>query len=88
MPPTALASWVQAVGWETLLNRKGTTWRKLDVRLQAAVIDGPSATALMLANPSVIKRPVMDANGAISVGFEPQRWQDQLQALQAVSRTF
>ena len=72
--PELLAPWMQAVGWETLLNRKGTTWRKLDAADQAAVADAASACALMLANPSVIKRPVVDWGGDITIGFDAADW--------------
>jgi arsenate reductase-like glutaredoxin family protein len=70
---------MQALGWETLLNRKGTTWRKLDPVLQNSVTDAASAQALMLAQPSVIKRPVVAwPDGRISAGFEPATWQARL----------
>jgi arsenate reductase len=52
--------WLTALPWELLLNRKGTTWRKLDEARRLQVQDGASALALMLENPSVIKRPVLD----------------------------
>ena len=75
VPPDALARWIQAVGWEVLLNRKGTTWRKLDAALQASVTDAASAAALMQAQASVIKRPVVQwPDGRISVGFTPERF--------------
>ena len=51
---TDLSHWAQAVGWETLLNRKGTTWRKLDIHVQASVTDAKSACETMLAHPSCI----------------------------------
>lgn len=72
--PEKLALWTQAVGWEKLLNRKGTTWRKLDGAAQAAVMDAASAQALMLTHPSAIKRPVVDWGTEISVGFDPAAW--------------
>jgi arsenate reductase len=72
--PGLLASWIQAVGWETLLNRQGTTWRKLDAAARAAVVDAPSACSLMLANPSIIRRPVVDWGGDITVGFDVAVW--------------
>jgi len=79
VPPDALARWIQAVGWEVLLNRKGTTWRKLDAALQASVTDAASAAALMLAQASVIKRPVVQwPDGGISVGFTPERFAELL----------
>jgi arsenate reductase len=72
VPAHLLPNWVTAVGWDTLVNRKGTTWRKLDEATQAAVVDPESACALMMANPSVIKRPVVVwADGTITVGFSP-----------------
>ena len=75
VPEAQLDRWLQAVGWETLLNRKGTTWRNLDDATQAAVTDAPSARALVLAQPSVIKRPVVQwARGDISVGFAVDRF--------------
>jgi Spx/MgsR family transcriptional regulator len=71
VPADLLPGWLAAVGWQTLLNRKGTTWRKLDATAQAAVIDDATAITLMMANPSVIKRPVvMWGNGSITVGFD------------------
>jgi Spx/MgsR family transcriptional regulator len=71
VPQDLLPLWLAASGWQTLVNRKGTTWRKLDEATRMAVVDDASALALMLAHPSVIKRPVvMWGNGQISVGFD------------------
>lgn len=69
-----LASWSEAAGWETLLNRKGTTWRKLGEVAQARVVDSGSAQALMLVNTSIIKRPVVEWGGQITVGFDAAAW--------------
>ncbi|MFC5520970.1 arsenate reductase [Polaromonas jejuensis] len=74
VPPQALAQWTQAVGRDRLLNRKGTTWRKLDAGVQAAVQDDASAQALMMAQPSVIKRPVVNWGQAVTVGFDAEDW--------------
>ncbi len=72
VPEAALADWLQALGWEAVLNRKGTTWRKLDPALQATVTDATSAAAVMRSHPSVVKRPVVRwPNGRLSVGFSP-----------------
>ena len=61
-----------AVGWEKLVNRQGTTWRKLDSTVQADLRDAASARALMLEQPSVIKRPVVQWHaGHVTVGFDP-----------------
>ena len=82
VPEAALADWLQALGWEVVLNRKGTTWRKLGAALQATVADAASAAAVMHAHPSVVKRPVVRwPNGRISVGFSPA----QFAALQGAS---
>jgi len=75
VPTAQLDAWLHSNGWETLLNRKGTTWRKLDATVQAGVTDAASARALMLAQPSVIKRPVVDWGRTTTVGFDPEAWQ-------------
>lgn len=75
----ALARWLSQLGWQTLLNTRGTTWRRLDEATRAAVTDTASARALMLAQPSVIKRPVVTwPDGGVSTGFEPAAWQARL----------
>lgn len=75
VPQDQLAGWLQRLGWERLLNRQGTTWRKLDDATKAKVTDAASARALMLEQPSVIKRPVVEwADGSVTVGFEPEDW--------------
>lgn len=71
LPPALLDGWLAALGWETLLNRKGSTWRKLDEASRAAVQDMASARALMLAQHSVVKRPVVAwPDGRTTVGFD------------------
>lgn len=78
VPADELDHWLRQVGWETLLNRKGTTWRKLDPAVQASATDAAGARAVMLANSSVIKRPVVAWKGRagkdISVGFTAALW--------------
>ncbi len=65
-----LDRWTAAVGWETLLNRRGTTWRKLP-EAETTEIDEARAKALMLTHPALIKRPVFEtADGRIIVGFK------------------
>ncbi|MDB5743602.1 MAG: arsenate reductase [Polaromonas sp.] len=78
VPAEALARWMQAVGWERLLNRQGTTWRKLDTATQARVTDAASAQAFIHSNPSAIKRPVMDWGKDITVGFDSRAWLERL----------
>jgi arsenate reductase (glutaredoxin) len=76
VPAAELARWADAVGWESLLNRKGTTWRKLAPADQAAVQGSASAQGLMQAQTSVIKRPVVDwGGGDLTVGFDPKVWE-------------
>jgi arsenate reductase len=75
VPADRLAAWVAALGWEPLLNRQGTTWRKLGPEQQAGAVDEAGASALMVAQPSVIKRPVVEwPDGRITVGFKPEQW--------------
>ena len=69
VPPEALDHWLASAGWETLLNRKGTTWRGLPEAVKER-IDAKSARALMLENPSIIKRPVTVSGKTVSVGFD------------------
>ncbi|WP_293775696.1 ArsC family reductase [uncultured Oxalicibacterium sp.] len=72
---STVTAWLRDVPHDTLVNRKGTTWRKLTDEQKAAVIDDASATALMLESPSVIKRPVLVGAGKTSVGFSADAYQ-------------
>jgi Spx/MgsR family transcriptional regulator len=75
VPEARLDRWISSLGWEALLNRKGTTWRKLDEATRAGVTDAASARRLMIEQPSVIKRPVVEwDDGRATVGFEPADW--------------
>lgn len=65
VPPQRLDAWIDALGWEALLNRKGTTWRKLDEAVRAGITDAAAARQLMLAQPSVIKRPVVERDAQV-----------------------
>jgi arsenate reductase len=66
-----LVRWAKEVGWEALLNRVGTTFRKLD-DADKEKLGETKAIALMLAQPSMIKRPVLDLGGKLLVGFKPE----------------
>ncbi|WP_293379107.1 ArsC family reductase [Phenylobacterium sp. SCN 70-31] len=68
-----LERWADAVGWETLLNRAGTTFRKLP-ESDRQDLDRDKAVGLMLAQPSMIKRPVLDVDGRLTVGFKPDAY--------------
>ncbi|HRN88738.1 ArsC family reductase [Hyphomicrobium sp.] len=73
-----LERWSRAVGWETLLNRAGTTFRKLD-DAEKEGLNQKKAIALMLAQPSMIKRPVLEiAGGDLLVGFKPEAYAQAL----------
>ncbi len=68
-----LSQWEQAVGWETLLNKRGTTWRKLPDEVRDT-ISAQSAHQIMLDTPSIIKRPVVERGDGVSVGFNADDW--------------
>ena len=68
-----LEGWIKQAGWETLLNRAGTTFKKLPDADKDG-LTGKKAIALMLAQPSMIKRPVLEQNGRITVGFKPEEY--------------
>jgi len=75
VPAERLARWVDVAGWERVLNRKGTMWRKLDEATRASVTDASSAQAVMLREASTIKRPVVEwDDGRITVGFDEKDW--------------
>jgi len=79
VPEAALDHWLTHLGWEPLVNRRGTTWRKLDEATRNQVTNATSARALVLDQPSVIKRPVVDWGQSrptsLTVGFDPTEWQ-------------
>src|SRR5438477_11046186 len=70
-----LERWSRKLGWETLLNRAGTTFRKLPEKNKQG-LDAAKAIALMLAQPSLIKRPVLDLGGRLLVGFKPELYEE------------
>lgn len=74
VPPDRLDAWAADLGWEALINRRGTTWRKFDDAAREGAESATGARDLMLANPSVIKRPVVDWHGRFTVGFDPAQW--------------
>jgi len=69
-----LEAWAREAGWETLLNRAGTTFRKLPEKDREGLTE-KKAIALMSAQPSMIKRPVLDAGGTLLVGFKPEQYE-------------
>ncbi|MGE5147565.1 MAG: ArsC family reductase [Candidatus Eiseniibacteriota bacterium] len=75
--PAMLAGWARAVGWETLLNRAGTTFRKLPDKDRANLTE-KKALSLMAAQPSMIKRPVLASGDMLLVGFRPDMYAEAL----------
>jgi Spx/MgsR family transcriptional regulator len=75
--PAKLRRWIAAKGWDTVLNRRGTAFRKLDPA-QTEGLDAEKAGPLMQAYPSTIKRPVVEHAGGLLVGFEPTEWERAL----------
>lgn len=75
--PAALDRWAKIVGMQTLINTRGTTWRKLDEADRTALTDA-KARALMQAHPSLIKRPVLEDTELLLVGFNAQQWDSLL----------
>lgn len=65
-----LQGWMKQTGWEKLLNRQGTTWRQLPDEVKQHTSDEAAALALMLEKPSIIKRPVLEVEGRVHVGFD------------------
>jgi arsenate reductase len=70
----SLRRWTASLGWETVLNRAGTTFRALP-DADKADLDEDKAVALMLAQPSMIKRPIVEGDGVLVAGFKPDAWQ-------------
>jgi len=68
-----LEGWARDVGWEALINRAGTTFRKLPEKDKDG-LTGKTAIALMLDQPSMIKRPVLDVGGRLTIGFKPEQY--------------
>lgn len=73
VPAERLRGWVGRLGWERLLNRQGTTFRKL-AEADKADLDAGRAVSLMLAHPSTIRRPVLESGDRLLVGFDPAAW--------------
>ncbi len=73
-----LNAWASEVGWEALVNKRGTTWRKLDPEMQAKITNQTAAVELMQTHTSVIKRPVIESKKGIILGFNPDELQEKL----------
>jgi arsenate reductase len=73
VPEKNLKNWVKIIGWDTVLNKRGTTWRKLDDNIKDKIDEG-SAIQVMLDNPSAIKRPVLENGKVLLVGFKENEY--------------
>jgi Spx/MgsR family transcriptional regulator len=73
VPEKNLKNWVNQTGWETILNKRGTTWRKLDDEVKGN-IDEAAAIQVMLNNPSIIKRPVLESGKLLLIGFNEDQY--------------
>ncbi len=77
MPKKNLEQWVKKVGWENVLNKRGTTWRKLPNEIKNN-INETSSIQVMLDNPSAIKRPVLEAGKTVLIGFKADEYKTLL----------
>ncbi|MBS0450131.1 MAG: ArsC family reductase [Proteobacteria bacterium] len=77
VPEADLDRWLASAGWETLVNRRGTMWRRLDDATRDSVVDNASARRALIEYPSLIKRPVVQWPGRkdATVGFDAEAWQ-------------
>jgi len=73
VPEKELKLWVKKLGWETILNKRGTTWRKLDEKTKNSVTE-ESSIKIMLDNPSIIKRPILVKDNLLLVGFKADEY--------------
>lgn len=73
-----LKDWADELGWEALINKRGTTWKKLDLETQNSVVSAESAFALLQEKTSMIKRPVLETGKSILIGFDELVYQKEL----------
>ncbi|RDL44733.1 ArsC family reductase [Marinomonas piezotolerans] len=67
--------WIEVLGWENLINKRGTTWRQLDKTQQENMTD-ELAISVLLDKPAMIKRPLLDHNGTLTLGFKPEQYSE------------
>lgn len=79
VPEAKLREWSKQVGWESLVNKRGTTWRQLDEDVQSKITNESAAIALMLEKTSIIKRPLIERNGKVVVlGYDEAEYKKTL----------
>jgi len=71
-----LNEWSDQVGWEALVNKRGTTWKKLDLETQNSVVSDETAFAILKEKPSMIKRPVLESPKGLLLGFDESKYQE------------
>lgn len=69
-----LAAWGDALGWEALVNKRGTTWKQLDAEVQNSVVDATSAFSVLMEKTSMIKRPVVEVGDQVILGFDEAKY--------------
>ncbi len=77
VPKAQLDDWLERFGWETVINRRGTSWRRLPAD-KRETMDAARACEVALANPGLIKRPVVESDGNTLIGFNADEWQETL----------
>ena len=73
-----LAEWAGILGWESLINKRGTTWKKLDAETQSSITSDKAAFAILMEKPSMIKRPVLESPAGLLSGFDENKYQELL----------
>lgn len=73
-----IQEWQKKTNWQNLINKRGTTWRKLSPEVQAGVTSEKEAEAVMIAHTSLIKRPVVEGDSVFLLGFDPVEYEEQL----------
>ena len=76
-PATEVKRWIKQLGWDTVINKRGTSWKKLPEARRAAM-DSADALAAAQENPSLIKRPMIEQGTILLAGFNPDEWQQAL----------
>ena len=77
VPERRLRQWLEALGWETVINKRGTTWRKLDDAVKESM-NTEKAITVAMDNPSIIKRPILQNDDSITAGFNADEWEKTL----------
>ncbi len=74
LTPSHLEQWLKHLPWDSLLNRRGTTWRQIPPEERAKIVDQQSAVSAIMAQPTLLKRPLVTHGDIVLVGFNPELW--------------